>query len=468
MSSAMEDEDVKMVSDDDITITSKKKSSLPQKLWKNSMAPVKSLKRVNLASAAGQIVLFGAKVAALEAIRRISQARCRPLWWGLQGLFTLQAPPFNWLQRWSPFQQIAEATQSFSRPLVFLSIATAVSSAIEEVNNATEERTLNRLAALDDPTHEDSEDSEEAIPSTDQIALTLHLLKEELEDKGITLPERMDNDELGRFLVAAHGDVTNFIARVKKTVQWRERHHIFSAAELKRWEHLVYWHGQDSQGRPTLIVRLGLAYTDLDPTDYPGFAQAVVSQVEAGVLKLVVNKDDPTITVVMDCECENPLGFPLERLKARIRLLQDHYPGRLAVLLVVNLPPEMRGFALEVLQIASPVTQKKVHLKGYRRYMGLLAMHLGASGGIPPFLGGTCACQICSTKVISEDEHHKILERQAESRQRELEDAGRASQEVDSNKDLLSTEQSHMSTLRLLIVGCIIIWIMVAMVAGRT
>lgn len=82
------------------------------------------------------------------------------------------------------------AWQSFSRPLVFLSIATAVSSAIEEVNNATEERTLNRLAALDDPTHEDSEDSEEAIPSTDQIALTLHLLKEELEDKGITLPER--------------------------------------------------------------------------------------------------------------------------------------------------------------------------------------------------------------------------------------------------------------------------------------
>ena len=76
-----------------------------------------------------------------------------------------------------------------------------------------------------------------------------------------------------------------------------------------------------------------------------------MSQVEAGVLKLVVNKDDPTITVVVDCECENPLGFPLERLKARIRLLQDHYPGRLAVLLVVNLPPEMRGFALEVLQV---------------------------------------------------------------------------------------------------------------------
>lgn len=76
-----------------------------------------------------------------------------------------------------------------------------------------------------------------------------------------------------------------------------------------------------------------------------------MSQVEAGVLKLVADKDDPTITVVMDCECENTVGFPLERLKSRIRLLQDHYPCRLASLLVVNLPPEMRGLAQEVLQV---------------------------------------------------------------------------------------------------------------------
>ncbi|KAG0558512.1 hypothetical protein M758_10G031400 [Ceratodon purpureus] len=445
------------------------RSSLPQELWRKSIAPVKSLKRVNLTNAAGQFLLFGAKVAALEAVRRISQARFRPLWWGLQGIFTIQAPPFNWLQRWSPFQHIAQATQSFSKPLVFLSIATAVASAIEEVRHATDESILDNLRALDDTPHHDhsdSEDSEEAILPTDQRALTMHLLKEELEDKGITLPERMDADELGRFLVAANGNVSNFISKVKKTVQWRERHHIFSATELKRWEHLVYWHGRDAQGRPTLIIRLGLAYTVLDPADHPGFAQAVVSQVEAGVLKLVVDKDDPTITVVMDCECENTVGFPLERLKSRIRLLQDHYPCRLASLLVVNLPPEMRGFAQEVLQILSPVTQKKVHLKGYRRYMGLLAVQLGPGENVPPFLGGRCKCQICSSKVISEEEQRRILERQAEARQRELEDAGRA-MEIVSSRDPLSAEQSYTSTLRLLILGFVIIWIMVAMVAGH-
>lgn len=86
---------------------------------------------------------------------------------------------------------------------------------------------------------------------------------------------RMDADELARFLIAANGDVTNFIAKVKKTVQWRERHHIFSANELKRWEHLVYWHGRDAEGRPALIIRLGLAFTVLDRSDHPGFAQAV-------------------------------------------------------------------------------------------------------------------------------------------------------------------------------------------------
>uniref|UniRef100_A0A7I4EJ63 CRAL-TRIO domain-containing protein n=1 Tax=Physcomitrium patens TaxID=3218 RepID=A0A7I4EJ63_PHYPA len=427
------------------------RSNLPQALWRKSMAPVKSLKRVNLANAAGQFLVFGAKVAALEAVRKISLARCRPLWWGLQGLFTIQAPPFNWLQRWSPFQQIAHATHSFSKPLVFLSIATAVTSAIEEIQNATDDTILTRLAPLDDSTnrdtdhdHSDSEDSEDAIAPRDRRALTFHLLKEELEDKCITLPERMDDEELERFLIAVNGDVSNFIARVKKTVQWRERHHIFTAAELKRWEHLVYWHGFDVQRRPALIIRLGLAFATLDPADHPGFAQAVVSQVEAGVLKLVVDKDDPTITVIMDCECENTLRFPMERLKSRIRLLQDHYPCRLATLLVVNLPPEMRGFAQEVFQIQNPVTQTKVHLNGYRRYMGLIAQHLGASENVPPFLGGTCKCQICSNKVLSDEDQRIILKRQAEARQWELEDANRA-RELDLCRDISSSEQPYMS-----------------------
>lgn len=116
MSGEMEESSTSAVEEERVTFPQGvrgTRASLPQALWRKSIAPVKSLKQVNFASAAGQVLLFGAKVAALEAIRRISQARCRPLWWGLQGIFTIQAPPFNWLQRWSPFQHIAEATQVF-------------------------------------------------------------------------------------------------------------------------------------------------------------------------------------------------------------------------------------------------------------------------------------------------------------------------------------------------------------------
>ena len=88
------------------------------------------------------------------------------------------------------------------------------------------------------------------------------------------LVNRMDDAELGRFLVAANGSMSNFVARVRKTVNWRERHHLFSPPELKRWEHLVYWHKHDVQQRPTLIVRLGPAYSTLDQADHPRFAQA--------------------------------------------------------------------------------------------------------------------------------------------------------------------------------------------------
>lgn len=113
----------------------------------------------------------------------------------------------------------------------------------------------------------------------------------------------------------------------------------------------------------------------------------------------------------------------------------------------------------------SPATQKKVHVKGYRRYTALLAAQLGTSENVPPFLGGKCKCQICSKKVTSETEQRRILERQAEARQRELEDAGKALEAEVIEHHLSTTGHSPMSTLRLLIIGFLIMWVMVTMVA---
>lgn len=67
-----------------------------------------------------------------------------------------------------------------------------MTSAFEEAEQANATALARHLSSPEPPPddHPDSEESEEEIRPTDQRALTLHLLKEELEDKGIVLPER--------------------------------------------------------------------------------------------------------------------------------------------------------------------------------------------------------------------------------------------------------------------------------------
>jgi hypothetical protein len=52
--------------------------------------------------ATNKAVCFLAKVAALEAARRISSTRCPVLWNAVQALQLLSYPPFKWAQRWTP------------------------------------------------------------------------------------------------------------------------------------------------------------------------------------------------------------------------------------------------------------------------------------------------------------------------------------------------------------------------------
>ena len=96
------------------TVTSKQNvtvSSATTVLTKSSRSTNSPFKRKGFKDSTGQFLLFVTKVVALEAIRRGSQGKCRPIWWGLQGLSVFQAPPFSWLQRWAPFRILAHATE---------------------------------------------------------------------------------------------------------------------------------------------------------------------------------------------------------------------------------------------------------------------------------------------------------------------------------------------------------------------
>jgi hypothetical protein len=170
--------------------------SLPRRVMQESVAPILAVKAANGGGGkdvSSQFLMFLVKLAALEMVRRGSMAICRPIWWGLQALSLIQAPPFNWLQRWTQIHILAQATQSFSMPMVVLSLATAVTSVYKEIQQPdTSGQNLSSLRQRHHYSRDtiEIEPKEEEIIVADEQADSLHLLKRELESKGILIPER--------------------------------------------------------------------------------------------------------------------------------------------------------------------------------------------------------------------------------------------------------------------------------------
>ncbi|KAH8955559.1 hypothetical protein BDL97_08G145400 [Sphagnum fallax] len=444
--------------------------SLPRRVMQESVAPILAVKAANGGGGgkdvSSQFLMFLVKLAALEMVRRSSMAICRPIWWGLQALSLIQAPPFNWLQRWTQIHILAQATQSFSMPMVVLSLATAVTSVYKEIQQPdTSGQNLSSLRQRHHYSRDtvEIEPKEEEIIVADEQADSLHLLKRELESKGILIPERIHDDELERFWIAANGNVSKFISSVKKTVRWRESYHFLLQPDLKEWIHLVFWHGYDAQRHPTLIIRLGLAYSILVASDRSRFSQAVVSQVEHGVLHML-SEEDARLTVVIDCEGTTAFGFPVQMMKTCIVLVQENYPTRLASLFVINLSPVMHMVANTIMQVLKPSTREKVHVEG-KRYRERLTSCLGGEERVPFYLGGKCKCSLCAELKSQSKQDMSLVVHRAQSESEQLEDDDMAIEES-AYGERLSIYRSYSFTLRVIIVGLLMLWIVVAMVAG--
>lgn len=350
--------------------------------------------------AVSQAALFLLKVAALEMVRRFSMANFPFAWHGLQTLQMFCYPPFKWIQRWAPFKGLVGGMQKVSRPVLFLSIATAFSDEAECCSGISDGG--NDLNTYPEPGSEqspvqpsmDTRTSDGSFHVASENWLTE--LHKELKKQGICLPERIDDDELRRFYSVGNGDLTSLLTSVKKTICWRANYRILSAQELETWSDMVFWHGFDVQNRPCLIIRLGFACTTLPSRDKPRFAQAVVSQVEHGVLHLV-DPENSQITVLVDCYGLSPLKVPMKMIRSCCSILQDHFPCRLGCLFVIRLPPLVRVLAQTLIQVLKPMTRKKLKIEG-EMYKKLLSDYLLA---LPSYLGGKCTCTKCLTIGIS-------------------------------------------------------------------
>ncbi|ERN07812.1 hypothetical protein AMTRI_Chr08g204350 [Amborella trichopoda] len=356
--------------------------------WQKTLKNVASLKNAKIGSDTSvQLISFLLKVAALDVVRRFSKARVPFLWRGIQGLHVLSCLPFKWMEKWRPLRNLVRGTQKLSAPLFFLSIATIFSDQSDDQNDSP-----NSLAATTELPESSSEKSTSSTRSSDVSQSCRAIwLRKELDKHEITLPERIDEDELLRFYAASNGDFSCFLSSIKKTIRWRETLCILSTEQLETWCHLVFWHGYDIKFHPCLVIRLGLACSMLESHDRPRLAQAMVSQIEHGVLHHVMEKD-PRITVLMDCEGLSTLKFPMHMMKSLSTLVQDHFPNRLATLYVIRLPPVVRIIAQSFIQILKPVTREKLRFEG-NTYLRVLMEQFET---VPSFLGGQCSCPKCA------------------------------------------------------------------------
>ncbi|XP_007016474.2 PREDICTED: uncharacterized protein LOC18590725 isoform X2 [Theobroma cacao] len=426
----------------------------------------------DLKGAAGHVAIFLLKVAALETVRRVSKAKCPFLWRGIQALQVVCYPPVNCIQKLAPFKGLVKGMQMLSRPLLVLSIATAFSDQEECKDEAPDGTSAS-------PVYSESRPEEYAVQSDLDTRISneasqnleceswLDQLHKDLENQGISLPERINDEDLRRFHAAANGDFLVLLSSIKKTIRWRETYRILSQEELETWANMVFWHGYDVMHRPCLIVRLGLACSSLPSHDRPRFAQAVISQVEHGVMHLV-SPEKPEVTVLVDCAGLTPFRIPMQIMRSCSSLLQDHYPNRLGCLFVIRLPPVVRVIAQTFIQICGfsqvlkPVTRKKLKIGG-EMYRKVLFENLQT---LPSYLGGDCRCTKCLTigvhdvKRSHRDQINKI----------------QASEDVSNSEDIPTTsmicqDDIHESgscdqVLRTAIVGLLMFWVLIALIAG--
>ncbi|KAJ4725846.1 SEC14 cytosolic factor family protein / phosphoglyceride transfer family protein [Melia azedarach] len=416
--------------------------------------------------AAGHVAIFLLKVAALETVRRVSRAKCPFIWRGIQALQVICYPPFKLIQRWSPFKGLIRGMQMLSKPLLLISAAEAFSEQSECSDENSDGNSdshaypeiHSELSSVHSPP--DTRVSDEASPSPVSENWLIQL-NNELENQGISLPERINEDELRRFYTASNGNISSLLASVKKTIRWRETYRILSEEELEEWSDMVFWHGFDMQHRPCLIVRLGLACFVLPSRDRPRFAQAVISQVEHGVLHLV-EAENPQITVLVDCEGLSPFRIPMQVMRSCSSLLQDHFPNRLGCLLVIHLPPVVRVITQTFIQILKPVTRKKVKIEG-DMFHKVLSEYLLA---LPTFLGGNCTCTRCLKR-----NHRGILQPHAKDTS-----TIKPYADVSDEEDLHSLHLSHQADInmngncdqvvRAAVIGILMFWVFIALIAG--
>ncbi|GBG69381.1 hypothetical protein CBR_g4074 [Chara braunii] len=368
------------------------------------------------------MVSFLAKVAMLAMVKRGTYPS---LWAVFQGVCFSNLPMLSWIHRFGPVHRALEPFHVFTRPMLVLSIATTLRNLEEEENTAASNVQVETSASgAESPVSPiqtlqvvDGEELFELQQKVDEV-------RDQLQLHDVQLPQRFNDREIARFLVAAHGSVENCVLRLKQVSQWHTSYLFLSEAGLLAWNSFVSWHGQDMFGRPCLVLRIGRACQVLRPSQRQQFVQALVSQTEYGVTQLLQDFEVEQFSVVMDCGGVGLFNAPVSLIKNAALMLQQNYPTRLAQFYLINLQMVLRSLVASVKLVLGERTSRKIRIAGAEA-SAVLEECFGGIEHVPSDLGGKCECQRClHVKVeeipgqlsLPEDEKGHVSENDCEGR----------------------------------------------------
>lgn len=122
-------------------------------------------------------------------------------------------------------------------------------------------------------------------------------------------------------------------------------------------------------------------------------------------------------------------------------------------------------------QVVGQSTREKVHLLG-DVYLTALSQHMGGTDKVPACLGGACHCPACMEERRSGPPVHRVPHENGifgyGQRRHEVDRAEEAesAEETTYEEDVVSNYQSYNTVLRVAIIGFLMLWLLIALVAG--
>ena len=203
--------------------------------------------------------------------------------------------------------------------------------------------------------------TQRGVPVRERQAMLEYFIERYLAD--VNDHALMNEIALERFLVQSGGVMEPASAAIRASYAWRGRRKFLSKEDVdkREWNKYVYAiSGNDRMGRAAIVVKIGMACSNLPSGMLPEALTALISVIEMHWLQTcsVSKPKRPRgqLSAIVDVEGATPLNTPVDLFIEGIVSLSQNYPGLGGDFHFVNVPTSLQPVAqlLSSLVMAGP------------------------------------------------------------------------------------------------------------------